>query len=283
MSLPVMHPAKRRKLDESSSTLSKPFRSPMRVDVEAQSRQINHNEQIVSDRPVKVTDHKNRSDANVTKVKQNTPHPSTEKSRPPLNSSSPVRKSPPPLSASPHGPAKDAEYTSFQKQHSALTLQLSKLRQAIDTAQQALKIQSSNADTDLDILIRKWQFVSREAAEELFAGARDRVNRMGGVGAWRERNRKQSQGWDEEEPLDQADLTDEQKDMIEGQKEEMAAERDKYGTGKVEEEVEEKDDEVGFGSPFRIVRSRLIAIANAVFHPGHDAQEFECGVEPRRI
>ena len=255
----------------------------MRVDVKAQSRQVNHNEQIVSDRPLKVTDHKNSSDANVTEVKHNTPHTSTEEPTPPLNSSSPVRKPPPPLFSSPHRTAKDAEYTSLQRQHSALTLQLSKLRQAIDTAQQALKIQSSNTDAELEVLIRKWQLVSRRAAEELFAGARDRVNRMGGVRAWRERNRKQSQGWVEEEPLDQADLTDEQKDMIEGQKEEMAAERDKYGTGKAEEEMEEKDDEVGFGPPFRFIRSRLIAIANAVFHPGYDAQEFECGVRPYRI
>ena len=237
MSLPTMHPAKRRKLDESSSTLSKPFRSPMREDVRTPNHQINHREQTVPDRLAEVTDHKIYDDANVTKAEHKSP--------PPLNSSSPIRKSPPSLSSSSRAPAGDPEYLSLQKQHSALVFQLSKLRQLLDTAQQALKIQSSNTDAEVEVLIRKWQFVSRHAAEELFASAKDRVNRMGGVGAWRERNQEQTQGWDEEESVNPDDLTEYQKDMIAEQKEEMESEKRKYGIGKAEEKVEVKDDEVG--------------------------------------
>ena len=100
--------------------------------------------------------------------------------------------------------------------------------------------------------------MSREAAEELFRSAKDRVNRMGGVGAWRERNNNKPQGWaeDEEETINEDDLTDEQKvlmeeqkDLIEEQKEAMEAEMKKYGPAKTELVVE-RDDEVGHYSPF---------------------------------
>jgi hypothetical protein len=248
-----MHPAKRRKLDESSSTLSKPFKSPMRVGVNSQNHQINHKEQTVPDQCAKVTVHKTNPCANVIEVENNSLHQSTTKPPPPPSSSSAILKPPPRLSSSPHGPAKDPEYLSLQKQHSALVLQLSKLRQALDTAQQALKIQSSNTDVELELVIGKWQRISREAAEELFASAKDRVNRMGGVGAWRERNQKQTQRWDEEEPVNQDALTDEQKDLIEEQKEEREAMNQKYGIEKAEQVVEEKEDEVGFFAIFQFL------------------------------
>jgi hypothetical protein len=63
------------------------------------------------------------------------------------------------------------------------------LRQDLDTVEQALKIEQTGQDTELEALIVKWKTASKEAAEELFAGARDRVNRMGGVRAWKERIR----------------------------------------------------------------------------------------------
>jgi hypothetical protein len=251
-----MHPAKRRKLDESSSTLSKPFKSPMRVGVNSQNHQINHKEQTVPDQRAKVTVHKTNPCANVIEVENNSLHQSTTEPPLPPSSSSAIRKPPPRLSSSPRGPVEDPEYLSLQKQRSALVLQLSKLRQALDTAQQALKIQSSNTDVELELVIGKWQRISREAAEELFAGAKDRVNRMGGVAAWQERNQKQTQRWDEEEPVDQDALTDEQKDLIEEQKEEMKAMNQTYGIERVEQVVEENEDEVGLFCYFSIPHVR---------------------------
>jgi len=56
-------------------------------------------------------------------------------------------------------------------------------------------------------LIRKWKGASREAAEEVYRDVRERVNRMGGVRGWRERERERRRGmeefmrgWDGEEP-----------------------------------------------------------------------------------
>ena len=225
----------------------------MRVGVNSQNHQINHKEQTVPDQRAKVTVHKTNPYANVIEVENTSLHQSTTEPPLPPSSSSAIRKLPPRLSSSPRGPAKDPEYLSLQKQHSALVLQLSKLRQALDTAQQALKIQSSNTDVELELVIGKWQRISREAAEELFASAKDRVNRMGGVGAWRERNQKQTQRWDEEEPVNQDALTDEQKDLIEEQKEEREAMNQKYGIEKVDQVVEEKEDEVGLFTIFQFL------------------------------
>ena len=50
----------------------------------------------------------------------------------------------------------------------------------------------------------KWKAASRAAAEEVFAGARDRVNRMGGLRGLREREQTRNEGltgwgWDQED------------------------------------------------------------------------------------
>ena len=44
-------------------------------------------------------------------------------------------------------------------------------------------------------MIKKWKGASKEAAEEVFRGVRDRVNRMGGVKAWREAERRKREGF----------------------------------------------------------------------------------------
>lgn len=64
------------------------------------------------------------------------------------------------------------------------------LESQTDSLQQAIRILSSPRDDELTRLTRKWRGVSRAAAEEVFAGMRDKVCRIGGVGAWRERERE---------------------------------------------------------------------------------------------
>ena len=81
---------------------------------------------------------------------------------------------------------------------------------------------TSTTDADLEVLIERWRAASRAAAEELFASTRDRVNRMGGVGAWREREKEQRE-W-----------------RTKWEKEEMEAERGGRGEAEGEEEGEER-------------------------------------------
>jgi len=67
---------------------------------------------------------------------------------------------------------------------------------------QAQTLATSTKDDDLVILVDKWRTASRAAAEELFGSTRDRVNRMGGVGAWKEREKESKERqmqWDKEE------------------------------------------------------------------------------------
>src|SRR5256714_6232382 len=150
-----MHPTKRRKLDESSSTLYKPFRSPIRVDTRAQAHQIANKEQTVPDHGAKVIDHTPNPHAGETEVEHNSAKPPTAVLAPPSRNSN-LTSTLAHLLSSRRGPERDADYLLLQKRRSALVLQLSKLRQALDTARQALKIQSSSTDAALETLIRKW-------------------------------------------------------------------------------------------------------------------------------
>ena len=100
----------------------------------------------------------------------------------------------------------DPDILALERQHSTLLSTLNALRTDLDTHAQALKIETSGKDVELERLIGVWKTASRLAAEELFGGVKDRVNRMGGVGAWRERERNKNKGfgggWEEVEKRD---------------------------------------------------------------------------------
>lgn len=76
------------------------------------------------------------------------------------------------------------------------------LRNEIQILTQAHALATSTKDEDLQVLIDRWRTASRAAAEELFGSTRDRVNRMGGVGAWKQREKEakeRTMKWDLEE------------------------------------------------------------------------------------
>lgn len=108
-------------------------------------------------------------------------------------------------------------------------MRLSSLRAELDITTQAVKLSTSSQDRELETLIRKWRGVSRDVAEELYASAREKVNRMGGVGVWKERSKRRP--WDDEEKPEGGE------DGVEVEKEEEEAE---------EEEEEEEEEEVSF-------------------------------------
>jgi Swi5-dependent recombination DNA repair protein 1 len=99
---------------------------------------------------------------------------------------------------------------------------------------QAQTLATSTKDDDLVILIDRT--ASRSAAEEFFGSTRDRVNRMGGVGAWKEREKESKERqmrWDQEEMEAEREKMEEAKQNGEVSEEaydryaEMDAERDK--------------------------------------------------------
>lgn len=156
--------------------------------------------------------------------------------------------------SSPLNASGSPELVALQRQHSRLLSQLSKLKQQLDTAQQALRLGQSGQDIELRILVDRWKSTSREAAEEVFREAKDKVNRMGGVGVWRERTTRRPYGWEEDGEPDLEGLTEEQKEEIQFRKQEMAEEAEKYGLNKPEEPPG-KDDDVGTRSylPFDVL------------------------------
>ena len=70
--------------------------------------------------------------------------------------------------------------------HAALLTHLSSVSADLDKATQALSIESSTLDVELMSLIEIWRAASRQAAEEVYADVRDRVNSIGGLRAWRQ-------------------------------------------------------------------------------------------------
>ncbi|KAJ5167237.1 uncharacterized protein N7482_006018 [Penicillium canariense] len=93
----------------------------------------------------------------------------------------------------------DPELLVLQTQERTLQSRLARLRAERDTAKQALRIETSSKFAELEGLIMKWRLVSQEAADEVFAGAQQRVTQMGGLAVWRERSKRDTLQWDYEE------------------------------------------------------------------------------------
>lgn len=128
--------------------------------------------------------------------------------------------------------------------------EIMQLRNEIQMLTQAQTLATSTKDDDLVVLVDKWRTASRAAAEELFGSTRDRVNRMGGVGAWKEREKESKERqmkWDQEEREAERERIDEAKESGEVSEEaydryaEMDSERDK---GNEEETFKGADDDV---------------------------------------
>ncbi|CAD6594606.1 MAG: ERAD-associated protein [Alectoria sarmentosa] len=185
-----IQPSKRRRLNAASDTLSQPFRSPFKTPLKPKPNA-----------PSSSTKEALSSPTSSPPLEPNDPTPQST-SPPPAPHPTPTTTTPlsRTLRHQQHTPP-SPEYLTLQKQHTQLLNRLSAARAALETSSQALKIESSTRDRELRLLIAKWRAASRAAAEEVFAGARDKVNRMGGVGAMRarERDRKAlSYGWDDD-------------------------------------------------------------------------------------
>ncbi|KAI4194130.1 MAG: hypothetical protein LQ346_003757 [Caloplaca aetnensis] len=182
--LPSSSPPKKRQRTGPSSALHKPFRSPFKT-------------------PLKSSAESSQSTAGLT---PQFPGDSAERDAPPILTPTPGssrRKSPTRLNgfkSSPHSFAAPSPHLDkLQKRHTALINELSSLRANLETTNQALEIEASNTDTELETLIRKWKTVSRDAAEEVYIAAKERVDGAGGVKALKKKEKEMKQGWGWEE------------------------------------------------------------------------------------
>jgi Swi5-dependent recombination DNA repair protein 1 len=235
---------KRRKLN---SAVNKPFKSPLKTSL----NQI-ANPRVPSplaSAPVKdaSNDHAGSPNAGSLRTPTLQSTPLKRMSYPGMRNTSTS-----PLSAS-SDPATSREIQNSMRTVRTIESNLMKTRQEIDTLDQAIRLVTSNKDAELDALAIKWRVAARQAAEEVFAGARDKVNRMGGVGAWRERQEEmaQSNWWDEPVKKDKEELYDDNDDLIEmecPEKEECYEDEWEYDAEarKQRKQDEGRDDDVGF-------------------------------------
>jgi Swi5-dependent recombination DNA repair protein 1 len=174
--------AKRRRIDTASQTLSKPFRSPFKTPFKS---------------PLKAS-----QERNPTTTQINTPlaakttnsllsNPAKTPSLPAPSSSFAAPNRSPRFKKTFTSPVQaaalnaDPDIAPLLRAQRELEKQLREVKEELDTAEQARKIEAESAKKDPDgeidgelvELIEKWQAASRQAAEELFGKVRDRVNR----------------------------------------------------------------------------------------------------------
>jgi Swi5-dependent recombination DNA repair protein 1 len=184
--------AKRRRIDAASSALSKPFRSPFKTPFKSplKAQPSNDGTQLVNSA--------NLSSSIPVILNDQSPPPAFPTSTPTLpNKANNIPASGPgPLSTprakkiftSPGQVAAlnlDPEIGQLLRKQRDLEKRLREVKEALDTAQQARKIEKDSrkkdpegvVDGELVELFEKWKAASRQAAEELFGKVRDRVNR----------------------------------------------------------------------------------------------------------
>ncbi|RFU26642.1 hypothetical protein B7463_g9708, partial [Scytalidium lignicola] len=204
--------AKRRRVEAASKTLARPFRSPFKTP--HKSDQIDDATHVTKKDEVSPN---NISPAGaVASISQSSA--SAAKSGSLLNTPDENRRLPlsPASRRNQSLNSQDPEITSLIRAQRALEKQLQEIKNELETAKQAKKIESESKrkhpndeiDRELVELIAKWKTAGRQAAEELFGMARDRVNRMGGPRAWKESQKKQQEfqnAWQDEEQVSNAD------------------------------------------------------------------------------
>ncbi|KAE8448485.1 hypothetical protein EG329_009366 [Mollisiaceae sp. DMI_Dod_QoI] len=231
--------AKRRRIETASQTLSKPFRSPFKTPLKSPVKTSPSESNTAT--PVPLASKSSNSLLSNPARTPSLPAPSSiaATNRAPLarkTFSSPVATAA--LNA-------DPDIAPLLRTQRELEKELRELKEEVDTAEQARKIEadSQKKDPDGEIdgelmeLIGKWKSASRLAAEELFTKVSERVNRMGGPRAWKEMQKKQQEyqnSWDQEEQTNNND-DDDDEDDAEGKEVEK---RDIYAEYSIDPETE---------------------------------------------
>ncbi|KAB8247189.1 hypothetical protein BDV35DRAFT_352027 [Aspergillus flavus] len=251
---------KRRRVESAASALSKPFKSPLRRPPqvsETKHEALSKEEKNVAPRPSLKHNNADINDARTLPVISSSPSsahalaytiPTSPSSLESRKRKAQINH----LTASKKPVFSDPVILDLQKQERALQSRLAILRSELDTAQQALQLESSSKDADLQSLITKWKSVSQSAAEEVFSGAQERVARMGGIKAWRERMKNNNAQWEQEEMETwygsaEAEGADVDEDELEARKAEMLRGRKKsHNEERENKEVEDEEFTMDF-------------------------------------
>ncbi|KAL8852803.1 MAG: hypothetical protein Q9221_002312 [Calogaya cf. arnoldii] len=230
--LPSPSPPKKRRKVETTNPLNKPFKSPFRT-------------------PLKPTPPSD-SDAQLPASSFSTGRATVQQSSPISTAStfSTAQRSTHPL-ASFHpsaSPTKSgSQLDKLQKHHTNLLNTLSSLRARLETTTQALEIEASSEDAELEGLIQRWRLTSREAAEEVFVGMKEKVDGMGGWKKWRSTQAAGARGWNDDQDEKKGSAEDDDVDREEeGQEEKGERKRMERDVKKQAEKEEEHEEDKGF-------------------------------------
>jgi len=175
--------AKRRRLNNASNTLGKPFVSPLKTADPNKTPSKSRRSDVIATSNYPYVPSTLAHTINATNP---VPSPKPQSTRPPAITpvrSNPVRKH---AYSTPFAKRLDPAEQAAQKEITSLELQIKAVRNDIDALNQAAKYTSDSTDNDLEELAVKWKLASQAAAEEIFGSVKERVNRMGGVEAWRD-------------------------------------------------------------------------------------------------
>ncbi|KAL8761015.1 MAG: hypothetical protein Q9184_002828 [Pyrenodesmia sp. 2 TL-2023] len=190
---PSSSPPKKRQRTGPCSALHKPFRSPFKTPLKTSAGSPQNTTGLTPGHPGDSAENRK-----APPILTPTPDSSRRKSPTRLNGfkSSPFSFAAP----SPH-------LDKLQKRHTALINELASLKASLETTNQAIEIEASNTDMELEALIQKWKTVSRGAAEEVYTAAKERVDGAGGVKALKRKEKEIKQGWDWEEKREREQMS----------------------------------------------------------------------------
>ncbi|KAI9038681.1 putative DNA repair protein Dds20/Mei5 [Aspergillus affinis] len=259
---------KRRRAEHATSALSKPFKSPLRRP--AQTSEAKDESSPTITKHISSPAHQANEVHSSRKIQEQPATSTTISSIASINSSSSSTSSPlgslnrkrknttiTHLTPTKKPVLLDPEITELQRQQRTLQSRLSALRSELDTARQALRVESSDKDTELEGLIAKWKCASQNAAEEVFAGAQERVTRLGGMKAWKDQMRNNNARWEQEEMNSwygcaEAEGVDIDEEALKSRKAEMLEQWDVPGKEVEDKKREESIEEEEFTMDFML-------------------------------
>ncbi|KAL9631669.1 MAG: hypothetical protein Q9204_004130 [Flavoplaca sp. TL-2023a] len=227
--LPSPSPPKKRRKVDITNPLNKPFKSPFRTPLKS-TPQSATNAQTQASSSIGNVSAAPKSSA----ISTPSNFPAAQRSVRPLPSASSISPTRP-------GP----ELDQLQKHHTQLLNTLSSLRARLETTTQALEIEASGEDAELEELIKKWTVTSRDAAEEVYVGMKEKVDGMGGWKKWKATQAEGAKGWDNGQEANKGRVEDGDGDEEEIGKEEKKERRrmKRDAEEQAEKEAEEEADE----------------------------------------
>ncbi|KAJ5834024.1 hypothetical protein N7447_000050 [Penicillium robsamsonii] len=103
----------------------------------------------------------------------------------------------------------DPEILELQKQHREVQSKVDALIAKLELATQARNLETNTKYMEIPNLITKWRLASQDAADEVFVGAKERVDRMGGMAAWKEQSKRDATRWEFDEQRGEREHIDE--------------------------------------------------------------------------